>query len=69
MNNWIKVEERMPEPHIEVLAVVQYENGFTHNKVVEWCPSSKNFEDDHCVWVCGVTHWQPLPELPKTLKI
>ena len=65
VQEWISVDDRLPEFCVSVLA-----RCFYHGK---WrtlvCHTSKEhagewYTDEVCQWV-KVTHWIPLPELPK----
>lgn len=58
-SRWIPVEERLPEA--DVYVVVLHQNGlfnitFILKYTTEWATISK------------VTHWMPLPELPKEVQ-
>jgi len=66
MAEWISVKERVPEAGVHVLIT----DGI--NMMVTWC----EYIDNQCLWVYNyytyvnvrlkeVTHWMPLPELPK----
>ena len=62
---WISVDDRLPEFCVSVLARCFY-NGKWRTLV---CHTSKEhagewYTDEVCQWV-KVTHWMPLPELPK----
>ena len=62
---WISVYDRLPEFCVSVLARCFY-NGKWRTLV---CHTSKEhagewYTDEVCQWV-KVTHWMPLPELPK----
>ena len=56
-SSWISVEERLPEPDVPVLAVLNARNGEPFVDTVMWniCKVMRD----------GVTHWMPLPEPPK----
>lgn len=69
---WISVEDRFPEPDKECLIVVLY-NGKRVVIIGEWL-SCEDIEDPSDRWYSyefaaelgwKVTHWMPLPELPK----
>ena len=59
-DDWIRVEDRLPEDDRHVLCAVLNKRGM-YNIV-------KGYYADG-VWVCGmnsnVTHWMPLPEPPR----
>lgn len=67
VQEWIPVEDRLPEPFVSVLACIPSE---------EPLPTvHESYIADHGAWVCiltaeryktgEVTHWMPLPEPPK----
>ena len=62
---WISVDDKLPEFCVSVLA-----RCFHHGKwMILVCHTSKEhigewYTDEVCQWV-KVTHWMPLPELPK----
>lgn len=56
-NEWISVEERLPEHLKDVLAL--YGNGKID---IDWVDSSGNFKFGSLF--DGVTHWMPLPAPP-----
>ena len=65
VQKWISVKDRLPECCVSVLARCFY-NGKWRTLV---CHTSKEhagewYTDEVCQWV-KVTHWMPLPELPK----
>lgn len=77
MDNWISVEERLPEndarikKHIdadfECLTVLVY-NGVVKQTNRYFCKKSKFGlpKTDGWVWAsCNVTHWMPMPEPPE----
>lgn len=60
-NEWVSVEERLPERYQNVL--VCYKNGRVD---IDWANSLGAFTLDN---LCGrVTHWMPLPAPPDTPK-
>ena len=70
---WISVKERLPEPLVSVLLVVRrmgkewchdsfISTGYlSMDKVSWWC----SHDGDCTVYEVEVTHWQPLPAMPK----
>ena len=67
VQEWVSVEDRLPEPFVTVLACIPSE---------EPLPTvHESYIADHGAWVCiltaeryktgEVTHWMPLPEPPK----
>ena len=59
MPRWISVEERLPERDKEVLCLFVYPEGTSVCQNVYYGSGHWLGEGDH------VTHWMPLPELPK----
>lgn len=60
-NEWISVEDRLPEPHKTVLLYVPMFLNITTGKRL---PNLQCFEKD-CKGVMGIaTHWMPLPKAP-----
>ena len=68
VQKWIPVTERMPEPYIDVLTLRAPLNGGTPFYRID-CLSQFNgslaWVFDSATWKSKVTHWMPLPELPK----
>lgn len=67
MTNWISVKDRLPDENEIILLCDGKEvtvgfrwNGFITGEI-RW-----NCQDD---WFETVTHWMPLPELPKETKL
>ena len=66
MSKWISVKERLPERGYKVLTV----NGHGYIRIFalwekagrEWCWID---EAGHFNHVNDITHWMPMPELPK----
>lgn len=62
---WISVEEELPQKRDYYLCL---ENGEGLPRVYSWYESKKYFETgtyDWCHKAEKVTHWMPLPELPR----
>ena len=71
---WISVEERLPEDNVNVIvyiaskkenvdsviAITQYTHSMYGYNLEGWCSPWQ-----YCFWDRKVTHWMPLPELPK----
>ena len=67
VQEWISVDDRLPEPFVSVLAFIPSEEPLptVHESYIE----------DHSAWVCiltaeryktgEVTHWMPMPEPPR----
>ena len=60
MNEWIKVEEGVPELNTWVLAATTYKHATSAALT-----KSGDWVDQHGYTIRYVTHWQPLPELPE----
>ena len=59
-NPWISVEDKLPEEHTDVIV--------TNGSNVAYC---KKYGDGFYTNIgkcCNVTHWMPIPELPKEEK-
>ena len=73
-DEWISVEDRLPEDGVEVLAcvgsLVSLDDGFA-SRYVAWL----DYDGQSPEWVTsgeqlkGVTHWQPLPVPPLTEEV
>lgn len=71
---WISVKDRLPDnkEHDWVLAQVVEDNGFMHiPRVMEYRQAKNDWFEETYGWLSehdglfSVTHWMPLPELPK----
>lgn len=59
-NGWIPCSERLPERRCELLVIYVDVNNVVRAGLTMYEPKRKQF------WVSpSVTHWQPLPQLPK----
>ena len=79
VQEWISVEDRLPERDKEVLLIVHgwedrlYYTGCLHRQEAErsWITGIESKTSDWKIWGFSylrepiVTHWAPLPELPK----
>ena len=74
VQEWISVEDRLPDnkEHDWVLAQVVEDNGFMHiPRVMEYRQAKNDWFEETYGWlseydgVFTVTHWMPLPPLPK----
>lgn len=73
MNEWISVEDRLPDGNKTVLAYAKYRQ--INNELsdpfimvaTKYQRGNKDiwWEDDNCVYLEDVTHWMPLPEPPE----
>lgn len=54
---WISVEERLPEEHTDVIV--------TDGSNVAYCRKYGDGFYTNIGKCCNVTHWMPIPELPK----
>jgi hypothetical protein len=64
-NGWISVDDKTPEPYKQVLALVTYGAGNHSYVLTHWNTRTECF--DHLM-TDEITHWQPLPPVPKTLN-
>lgn len=64
MSKWISVRDRVPEDQDEVLVCTRSKNGARNIDKGYW--SIDRFIHRGCA---DVTHWMPLPELPKESDI
>lgn len=65
---WINIKEQMPKEHEWVLIVVE---GYDEPSIaIAWFNKAYNeWENDNNDYdSCDVNWWQPLPDLPKSLK-
>jgi hypothetical protein len=69
-NKWVRVEDRLPSNGIEVLCCQEksvlpaiYEN----NQFMRY-PNAAKGDKCYMYYYPDVTHWQPLPELPKSIN-
>ncbi len=74
MNNWILVADRLPESGEKVLVGVHNTNSFNghefyHVEISLYCCCRGWLNTKNISFICIVTHWMPLPEVPKLLKI
>ena len=79
MGNWISVEDRLPEKKGDYLVCTKNNDIKVMPFFIERNTSSAVYGKGFCIWVRGrrtndddwwkpvgyVTHWMPLPELPK----
>ena len=68
MNNWISVEDELPDYYNLVMIYVGYDVTFgwlVKNNWHNW----RYFSDSEVdmIWSNDVTHWQPLPEPPSEI--
>lgn len=64
-DNWISVDDILPDPYVNVLLLDIYENKYNVG-FCKPCFSPKVYwasEDN--IRIKNITHWQPLPEPPK----
>lgn len=66
MNQWIPVEQQLPEPLVDVLAV--RDDAFTDGPMVTMAYRTRGgtwlITDTNSTLAIKPTHWQPLPEPP-----
>ena len=74
VQEWISVDDRLPDnkEHDWVLAQVVEDNGYMHiPRVMEYRQAKDDWFEETYGWLSehnglfSVTHWMPLPELPK----
>lgn len=58
-SEWISVEDRLPQEEIRVLVAIKSERSYTE------IDTDRIINGKWVRWSNDVTHWQPLPELPK----
>ena len=63
MNNWISVNDRMPNRRGTYLTFCRFRDGQTEIKVKLWTPTI-GFTSQ----AKAVTHWMPLPDAPEEGK-
>ena len=64
LSPWISVDERLPEPEKEVIILAK-------NKYIDIDHLTDDGEGGYYWWRCDddkITHWMPIPELPKEEK-
>ncbi len=62
---WISVEERLPEKDVLVIVKTGIGNCYLAAKDSVALPKDEFMLPQLCSYVDGVTHWMPIPELPK----
>ena len=69
VQEWISVDDRLPEPFTPVLV---YRKSFgtlppyiSIDKMVLWNANTQVWTDEIKTWKAVTTHWMPLPEPPK----
>lgn len=74
MNNWIKIEDRLPKQG-DVVMVYNNVKSEDHRVMVSWydakCNKFRDWIEEHALserdndsFFNAITHWQPLPEAP-----
>lgn len=63
INDWVSVNEKMPEFYEHVLVVANYD-GYLVYDIDSYHPAFKEF----LINKKNVTHWMKLPEFPKMIK-
>lgn len=58
---WINVEERLPEEDVRVLVWLKEDHRTTYTRI----DTDRLFKGKWVRWGGSVTHWMPLPPLPK----
>jgi hypothetical protein len=64
---WISVDDRLPEPDVDVLVFYQTNHGGMDSKgydIAYMDIIKKEWDDTTYCWPEWITHWQPLPEPP-----
>ena len=71
VQQWIPVTERLPEPYTQVIALRTYLlSGDSYPVGLEYIllrgdANVPVWSGDYATWKNKVTHWMPLPQLPK----
>ena len=66
MNDWISVEDALPEDGQTVDVVVKYTEGYVRfTDAVYSTEADYQWEHDYLGGFDNVTHWQPTPKLPE----
>lgn len=70
---WVDINDRLPEEGVDVLAVNIYEDVYQARYITDEEPDNNGF---YCTtdrydwrWIECVTHWMPIPKLPKRWNI
>ena len=64
MSYWININDRLPEPLIDVRVKLTDESEFQGYRSMFEQKIRTDFFGEY-VWLKDVTHWMPLPEPPK----
>lgn len=69
-HKWIPVGERLPRPYMDVITLRQDLLSGANSTGLEYITIQRlddipEWSKDHMTWKNKVTHWMPLPELPK----
>jgi hypothetical protein len=67
VNQWISVEDRLPEDDEPVLACFVGWDDMKFIRVLEYYSQEKEWEDWNCITHSNVTHWMPLPQPPQSI--
>lgn len=59
---WISVEDGLPETFESVIVLTKHEMLICHHDGDEWVI---NYDGEYAGYDYEITHWMPLPELPK----
>lgn len=62
---WISVEDKLPEKGVLVIVKTGIGNYYLGAKDSVALPKDEFALTELCCYVDGVTHWMPIPELPK----
>lgn len=72
-NKWVSVKDRLPEQKwIDYLVATRIQTDGTRGFNIAWLNDDNGVWKSNDEWICDgreiVTHWMPLPELPKEVS-
>ena len=63
MNKWISVKDKLPDNCHEVIVCLEDEAGYRFADISFYNPDLRIWNNEYSCYT--VTHWMPMPELPK----